>query len=292
MKRMQALFRRIQAFRKYRSALIYHRDASFFLYFLSYFWYGLRCRFQATIPAQGQERATAILVSYKRIQNMEPLVRCCLRCGWIDRIVVLNNNPAEHIADWVQIKDPRITLIDEGVNKGAMERYVFASQSSETFFVSIDDDIFLTPKQLTLLFSKLIENPSVPHGMFAQRWRGPNEELPFESFEHCVLGSDSDVDILNRVYFFTKTHAVECIRLAHAMGYETADSLRSLSAVDDVFLSFSGQGRPQCHSVGIFIDCPSQAEPGVAQWMQKDFSRIRMELTTALESSRQKRKVL
>ncbi len=215
---------------------------------------------------------------------MEPLARSCLRCGWIDNIVIINNNPNEKIANWVRLKDPRIMLIDEGVNKGAMQRYIYASQSDGRFFVSVDDDIFLTPEQLSTLFEHLLENPTAPHGMFGQRWLGAHATNPQQSFLNCVQGVDDDVDILNRVYFFTKEHAIECLRLAKLAGYTTDEELRTLSPVDDILLAFSGTKRVRCHNVGICIDCPSQAEPTIAQWMQKNFLKMRMILYEKLST--------
>jgi hypothetical protein len=166
-----------------------------------------------------------------------------------------------------------------GTNKGAMERYVYVADSDGDFFLSLDDDIFLTPEQLTTLFQKLTTNASVPHGMFGQRWLQEDIKEPMKSFQNCIVETDGPVDILNRVYFFTKNQAKECLRLAHAAN---RNDTTLLSSVDDLFLAFSGRGKPQCHNVGRFIDCPTQAEPGIAQWTKQDFWHSRIELYQTL----------
>lgn len=263
--------------------MVYVARHSLASYFYTYLRWSLRCRFGRDIQGPGECKATAILVGYRRLGNMEALVRACLRCTWIEKIIVINNNAHENIGAWVRVQDARLTLINAGENKGAMERYRVACHEPGTYFFSVDDDIFLSPEQLTALFSHLLADPSVPHGIFGQMWLGAHATHPGHSFKNCIIEFDGIVDILNRVYFFTRTHAERCISLAKGMGYDTPESLALLSALDDVLLSWSGQGKPRCHNVGAFIDCPTQAKPGIAQWMEKNFTVRRRDLFVALQ---------
>ncbi len=96
----------------------------------------------------GVPSATAILLSYKRPKNIEPIVRALLRCAFIDKVIVSNNNPAVRIGDWVHLTDPRIRLIDQTRDSPPGLRFAIAFDTPAEHFLCIDDDIFPYPKQV------------------------------------------------------------------------------------------------------------------------------------------------
>src|SRR4051812_46165654 len=55
--------------------------------------YCLAVTFGPRHRARGPERCTVVLLSYRRPQNIEWLVRGYLKCDFVTRVIVSNNNP-------------------------------------------------------------------------------------------------------------------------------------------------------------------------------------------------------
>jgi hypothetical protein len=119
--------------------------------------------------------------------------------------------------------------------------------------------------------------------MFGQMWRGAHATHPADSFTNCIIEFDGEIDIVNRVYFFTKTHAKRCVELAREMCEPWQESPLYLTKSDDIFLSWSGRGKPLCHAVGRFVDCPTQAQPGIALWTEQGIIPERRDLFATLQ---------
>src|ERR1044071_7341650 len=49
--------------------------------------------FGPRVSLEGPQKLTVILLSWKRVRNMQPIVRSLLHADFIDRIIVSNNNP-------------------------------------------------------------------------------------------------------------------------------------------------------------------------------------------------------
>jgi glycosyltransferase involved in cell wall biosynthesis len=231
-----------------------------------------RARFGRMVPAPSAERCTIIMLSYRRPQNMEPLVRSVLRCAFVERLIVCNNNPSYDIESWVSLADARLVLRNNSENRGTIARFDIARSENGERFLVIDDDIFLYPEQLNVLFTRLLEDPSRPHGLYGQIAR------PDGSFVDAVHRVDAELDVLNRVYAFTRQHLEEFYRLLSDMGIEDENARLALTRGDDMVLSFSGVGRPMCHDVGEILDCPSEGVQGIAVWRESDFRTYRAAL--------------
>jgi len=226
-----------------------------------------RARFGPRLKFAGTERATIVLLSYKRPQNIEPLVRSALKCSFVAKVIVCNNNPDVRMESWVGVSDSRLVLLNQKKNLGPGYRFDIAIREPGDYFCFIDDDVFLYPEQIRKLFAYLLEDPSVPHGARGQ--------IVFDNQEFLdgIYGRECKVDILNGVYFFTKTHLEEYFRLDKI--------LNGLPRVDDIVLSFSGEAAPSCHDVGEILVCPTESVPGVAVWREAYFIERRL---TALET--------
>ena len=55
-----------------------------------------------------QPTATAILLSYARPQNLQWIIQSLLRCEFIEKVIVSNNNPSTKLEKWVPITDSRL----------------------------------------------------------------------------------------------------------------------------------------------------------------------------------------
>lgn len=237
------------------------------------------------------ERLTIILQSYKRVANMEAVTRAFVACDCVGRIVISNNNPVYRLRDWIDIDDPRIEIIEQPVPRAATERYVIARHEPGEWFLSVDDDVFLYPDAVGRLFTSLLENPAVPHGLCGG-WYRPPEGLG----EEMVVHAEATVDVLYRVYAFTRENVLEYFRILESLGYCDDDAVRRMSlrpkerapagslivADDDVLLSFSGAGRPKVHDIRDYLNCPSEGLRDVAQWRHDDFLTYRQTLIEVL----------
>jgi len=112
----------------------------------------------------GAEKLTVILLSYKRIRNMEPHVASLLRTDCVEKIVLSNNNPEYRIRDWVRIQDERLHLFDQPQRTPPGIRFDLAAREPGPYYLTIDDDVLLAPGQVLGIFRHLIANRSVPHG--------------------------------------------------------------------------------------------------------------------------------
>ncbi len=216
------------------------------------------------LPWRGEQRITVVLLSYKRVHNMDTLVRNLLRADCVQHLVVSNNNPDYRIADWVRVEDARLRLVDQPHRAHAGLRFELARQAPGDYFISVDDDVLLYPEQLELLFKGVLERPEVPHGVQGERFigRGGTQRAGvFGEWEPGCSGN-TEADVINTVYTFTRAQLEEMYRLAAALGREVA----TLANGEDVLLSMSGQGRPRVHDVGEVGQCLSWRRAGVATW--------------------------
>jgi glycosyltransferase involved in cell wall biosynthesis len=221
-----------------------------------------RARFGPRLKFAGTEKATIVFLSYKRPQNIEPLVRSALKCSFVAKVIVCNNNPDVRLESWVGVSDSRLVLLNQNKNLGPGYRFDIAIREPGDYFCFIDDDVFLYPEQIRQLFSSLLEDPSVPHGVRGQ------VVFDNQDFVDGIYGKECKVDILNGVYAFTKAHLEEYFRLDK--------ELNGLPRVDDIVLSFSGESAPSCHDVGEILLCPTEALPGIALWKEPDFLTHRL----------------
>jgi glycosyltransferase involved in cell wall biosynthesis len=222
----------------------------------------VRVRFRAAVEIDRNKKLTVVLLSYKRPQNIEPLVRSALKCAFVARVIVCNNNPEFRMEKWVGVSEPRLLLLDQKENLGPGYRFHVAAREPGEYFCFIDDDVFLYPEQIRKLFGHLLEDPSVPHGVRGQ--------IVFDNqdFLDGIYGRECKVDILNGVYFFTKAHLSEYFRLD--------EKLNGIPRVDDIVLSFSGGSAPRCHDVGEILLCPTESVSGIAIWKETDFRKHRL----------------
>lgn len=214
----------------------------------------------------------AILLSYKRQQNMDRILREIARVPDITRVILSNNNPEVDIHAWIKPQDYAVEVVSQPVPTLHTKRYDIALDIPDyDYFFCPDDDVFLTAEQISELITHLKNNPAVPHGMHGQIKAFFHQQL---ALTPDVISTDCEVEVLNRIFFFTRTHLLRMVELAQAMGYPGINEARFL---DDVILSFSGDGLPLCHNIGEIAECPTSNAEGIASWREHDFFRIRHE---------------
>lgn len=219
---------------------------------------------------------TAICLSYRRPANMPRVVSGILEAACIKRVIVCNNNPDVSVAGLPD--DPRIELINQQSHMPAATRFFLAAELDGEAFVSVDDDLFLDGRQIDLLMSFLAADPEVPHG---GAW---GQKIVYTEnsawYDGRWLFPDDEVDVLNRVYAFTKEHALRFVEICASMGIKNASEV---GAWDDVVMSHAGARRPRTHDLGEWQDCPSSDDPAIALYKKPGFHESRMEVINRLK---------
>jgi hypothetical protein len=226
-----------------------------------------------------------ILLSHNRPHNMSLIATSALRNDFVRRVVVSNSNRAVRIQEWIDINDPRLVLIDETEATGPGHRFFLSSQESGSYFLSVDDDIFLTPEQWGRLFERLVKDDSVAHGIKGNLYE---PRLGSPGFNVCnVFGTEQDVDVLVGAFAFTRDHLSRLFSLGHALGIENISDLRN---GEDILLSLAGTGRPKIHRVGRIMECASNSLARVA--LSKTIDNFMEERSRLFERAREARRAM
>jgi hypothetical protein len=223
-------------------------------------------RFGPAQDAPGLPPLAIILQSYARPKNMELIIRTALKCRFVGQVILSNNNPELDLSHLHNLGDSRLVLLHQDRKMPCGTRYDLASTLPFHYFMSIDDDVFLTPRQISSLFAALIENPAVPHGLFGQIWRkvevGSRQRWMLKG---VPLRHEGPVDVLNCVVAFTSEHAESYREVLRRIGKSGSEDL---GPADDIVVSASGSNRPLCHSVGRILTCASTDDPQIAAFLQ------------------------
>ena len=67
-----------------------------------------RARFGPRRPAGDEPGWVAVVLSYRRPLNIEPIARAILRCRGCEVLIVSNNDPAIDIRRYCRVDDPRM----------------------------------------------------------------------------------------------------------------------------------------------------------------------------------------
>ncbi|HKW85786.1 MAG TPA: hypothetical protein VJM82_01805, partial [Nitrospiraceae bacterium] len=166
-------------------------------------------------------------------------------------------------------------------NMGNGRRFKVAAGLPHSAVMCIDDDIFPTADQIEELFKRAVETPDRPHGVWGEKVRSFFGRI---SFKTHICNTDTEVDILNRLYVFTPEIGRRALDLAKLCGY---CDWSKIGPLDDVFLSFAGARKPLCHDVGALADCPTSDEPGIASWRSSGFFERRADAIRRIRNQRE-----
>jgi hypothetical protein len=238
----------------------------------------LNSHFGPRVRSRIDPKATVIIPSYhgRRARNVAPIVRSALKYDGTERVIVSNNNPRIRIEDWVEVRDRRVTLINQPVRRGCGYAWTIAAGEEAEFFAIIDDDRLVYPQQLAVLVERLVEQPACPHGLVGAFADGTR-----------VQRQEAEVAWLYSIYAVTKAHVRryhDYVAEIRAGNYAADDSIEFWG--DDIIISQSGTQRPRIHDVGPLIRCSTWNAPGVATWREPEFEKRREEVSRAVERVR------
>lgn len=245
---------------------------------LLYWKWVLESHIGRSVSLSMSQKATVIIPSYseKRVRNLRPLVRSLLKCDFVEKVIVSNNNPRIRIRDRIGIDDSRVVIFDQPVRRGPGYGWILASKEKADYVIAIDDDLLISPKQLAMLFQQLVEHPEAPHGL-----------LGCDSDGTYVKRQEAEVASLYNIYAVTGAHIrtyLEHTRGMTARGYVTQETVEFWSC--DMVISQSGMCQPRIHDAGFVLQCITHDRPGVALWKDSRFRQQRKEVYRALEKVR------
>jgi hypothetical protein len=237
--------------------------------------YTLNGHFGRQVSIPGNLRTVAIIPSYskKRARNLDPLVRNLLKCTFLKKVIVSNNNPEIQVEDWVKVRSPRLQLINQPVRRGCGYSFILAGKEDADIFISIDDDFLVRPSQTARLVKYIIANPAVPHGL-----DGVDTNGEFHQY------TEMDIDILYNIYGCTSAlvkRYLEIVEKMIATKNVPNEAIEIFSP--DVVISRLGEGKGRIHNLGFNLRCRTANTPGVALHMQKDFNNPRFQVDAALK---------
>lgn len=224
------------------------------------------------------ETLSVVLLSYRRPANLSPIVAACLACPFVRRVILSNNDPTVDIGAFVRQRDPRLEVIRQPVRSYPSKRYEIALQTGDEWLLCIDDDTFLTPRQVRALFEALLDDRGVPHGVAGEHF---GVDGGVESYAFGRHGRGEAVDCLVWAYAFTRRHVERYFELLRAVGIDNA----ALHANEDIVLSLSGEGPALVHHVGTLHLCSSRDAQDVATSRQAGFREQRVTLLHATRAA-------
>jgi len=220
----------------------------------------------------------AIILSYKRPQNIAPIVNLLLKAPSVSQVIISNNNPAVNLRSWMPGDARRVTLIEQDTPTACHVRYHIALEQQSHLFLAVDDDVFLRPSQVETLCAALRADPSRPFGIFGSIYDERRDAIQLD------VRRPGDVDILNQAYVFTAEHARRFAELTRELGFGPTHEAWKRSSWDDLVISHSGRAKPRICDVGAYIECPTGSEPGIAAWMDHEFFSERLSLFRRLRA--------
>jgi hypothetical protein len=228
------------------------------------------------------EKLTVIMLNYKRPKNVKLIARQVLKCDFVDKLIISNNNPEININNYFCSPDKRITIINQPVQMKPRIRWEIAGKENSKYFILIDDDILIYPDQLKKLFILLIKEPEIPHGLFGTV---QNDEMFANSNKIGIYHSQENiqVNIIHQIYAVTEVHVRKYLEYRAILKNSNPEVYQYLEKFgDDVVISHSGKCNPKIHNLGFIFECPSKYEKGIAQVKEPFFSLHRKEIYKAI----------
>ena len=213
-------------------------------------------------------KVTVVILSYKRMQNIRAIVRRVQLCGFVDRVVISNNNPEVDLAPYLDLSDERTLLVQQDRFRGASFRFELARAYPNDYFIFVDDDVFPTPWQLKAMLRSLVSDPGSPRGYVGQFYDFEKEKLfNLKRSRFALRDQSCPVDVIMQIYACTPEHLQRYFNLVDAMGMQNED----IYCASDVILSFSGTKKPICEYIGHVAQCDSSVHPEIASYKRHNF---------------------
>ncbi len=161
----------------------------------------------------------------------------------------------------------KLVLIQQKEKTRQGIRLALAAEYPHEYYILIDDDVLVTPRNFELLFMRLVDDPSVPHGIAGEVNAKENVGSSFTDYPWKVgVEGDRIVEHLNNVYALTREHLDRAFYLHEAA---RLPKWAQFANGEDILISCSGIGQPQIHDVGIVFYCMSSKTEGIATFKSR-----------------------
>jgi hypothetical protein len=225
------------------------------------------------------QKATVLITYYHpaRMDHIEAQVRNVLKCSFVDKLVISNHNPDVRIEDKIKIKDGRLNFINQTTRRGCGYRWLVAQELNPEYLIVVDDDIWFFPLQLAKLFSHLVAEPLIPHGITGMLFV-ENKDLEYHEKK------DMTVDFLCETYAVTGDQVNQYMELRRlvAKNEDLADMIDS--AADFMIISRAGAGKPKIHDVGRLFKADTFKQVDVAVHKNDRFDKSVLEVGRVLSN--------
>jgi hypothetical protein len=247
-----------------------------------YWWWRLDAPRPSQVRIADPRKATVIVSAYspRRARNLWPLARQVLKCGFVERLIISNNNPSQHLVPPADLTgNARLKMLNQNSRRGPGYSWVLAREDGAAYILGLDDDFLAYPSQLALLFQKLLADPTSPHGLAGKSER--------DSIRRYVVGRDADVEDLYVAYALTREHIsryaafLEKASVSHGIDPGTVEFW-----ADDIVISRTGPGKARIHDAGFLHLCPTATASSVASYREQGFRQKRDAVRRAIESIR------
>ncbi|MEZ5317437.1 MAG: glycosyltransferase family A protein [Vicinamibacterales bacterium] len=211
-------------------------------------------------PGRDLPSSLTVLVAFHhpaRMRHLDGHVRNVLACPFVERLVVLNDNPEVALAPRVACADPRLIVIDQPRSHGCGHRWVVARRFRPDHLVVIDDDVLLRPSQIARLFRALLAEPDRVHGFSGLVETGDGRL-------EAVGGATRSVDLVMETYALTGAHLDRYAALRDRLAITAERRALIDGALDFVLVSRAGDERPMIHRIGRVLRCETFDTPGIA----------------------------
>jgi hypothetical protein len=213
-----------------------------------------------------------IILNYRRPQNIGRIAAAAREALPEAAIFILDQAETDDLRARDDVAWGEVWLRRAAVNKGAGARVPLAASLPFEHFLAIDDDTFLTPRQIAALVERFRAEPDRAHGIFGQRIEVVDGTI---SLRNELSRIDAALSMLNQVYVFSRRQAQAAIALSARLGFASWDAV---GPTDDILLSCAADKPPLCHELGPIAVCPSWNRPGVAVWRSGGFMDARWDV--------------
>jgi len=220
------------------------------------------------VSIESPQKLTVLITYFNpvRMKKINHQIRNILKCTFVERIIISNHNPKIHIHDKVKIKDDRLVMLNQPVQRGCGFRWHVAYEFDPEYLIVIDDDFFLFPSQLTSLFNYLLAEPGIPHGLSGMCYLSDGN-FEFRDKE------DLEVDFLCEIYAVTKSQLHYYMEIYDQISSDDEIARIMDATADFMIISQTGLSKPKIHHVGrLFRDETFQME-GVALHKNQMFDK-------------------
>jgi hypothetical protein len=170
---------------------------------------------------------SAVMLSYKRPENVYKIVNQLKKNKLIGEIIVWNNNPDEQLS-FLQPTE-KVKVIKPNVYVGMNARWLACSQAKYDVVFMQDDDLMVSSDTIRTLYKEWKKDPEIIHGISGRKLN--------KNFEYVIKRVYGEVEMLvTRAILFDKKYAIDVLKELSCVSKELSSTVKKNG--EDIFLSY------------------------------------------------------